>query len=138
MIGCNISGERGMAAERIQQNAMCGRVEQAAIVSLAVDFDKHASDLARELEADGRIVDKGAAAAIGGHRPAQDDLVRVIAEIVLRQNVARGMASGGLEDRHDCGLIGAGARAMHAPARAGLRPARALQAGSTCPRRFRP
>ena len=40
-----------MTAERIEQRAMRGGVEQAAIVGLAVHFDERAADLARELHA---------------------------------------------------------------------------------------
>jgi hypothetical protein len=56
---------RKKRAERIDQRAMAGSVEQSALIVLAVDFDKPARDAAQELCADGLVVDARARAPVG-------------------------------------------------------------------------
>ena len=52
---------------------MAARVEQAAIVMLAVDFDEGRAKLAQQPGRDRLIVDEGAAAAVGLDDAADDE-----------------------------------------------------------------
>src|SRR3546814_6398944 len=53
------------SAERVEQRAMPTRVEQPAIVVLAVDLDELRAKLTQQPRRGGRIVDESAAAAVG-------------------------------------------------------------------------
>jgi hypothetical protein len=66
---------------------VAARVEQAAIVMLAVDLDQSGSQLAQQAGRNRLIVDEGAAAAIGAHQPPDDQrLPRLALETVLDQH----------------------------------------------------
>ena len=58
-------------AEAVEQGAVAPRVEQAAIVMLAVDLDQPGAG-SRSVPAGTAVVDEGAAAAVGLQRPAQE------------------------------------------------------------------
>ena len=51
---------------------MAARIDQRAVVMLAVDLDQRPAHLAQQLHADGDVVDEGAGAAVGGLDAAQD------------------------------------------------------------------
>ena len=51
---------------------MAAGIEQAAIVMLAVDFDRQRADVAQQSGRDARGADEGAAAAVGLQRPPDD------------------------------------------------------------------
>ena len=53
---------------------MAIRVDQGAIVMLSVDLDQSLAHLAQELHAHGRVVDEGAASAVGSLHPPQDQI----------------------------------------------------------------
>ena len=57
------------AAEGIDQLAMAGRIDQGAVVMLAVDLDQSLPDLAQQLHAHAGVVDEGAASC--RRRPAR-------------------------------------------------------------------
>ena len=52
---------------------MTARIEEAAIVMLAVHLDEHGPKLTKEGDGGGLVVDQGAAAAVGPHDPADDE-----------------------------------------------------------------
>src|SRR3954468_11946034 len=56
-----------VSAECVQQLPVRPRIEQAAIIRLALHFERRGADVARELNADRRIVDEGAAASVCAH-----------------------------------------------------------------------
>ena len=62
------------AAEGIHQVAMAGRIDQGAVVMLAVDLDQSLAHLAQELHAHAGVVDEGAASAVGALHPPQDQV----------------------------------------------------------------
>ncbi len=59
-------------AEGIQERPMIARVQQALLLELAFDLHQEFAAAAQQRDADRLIVDEGAAAAVGGDLPAQD------------------------------------------------------------------
>ena len=62
-----------MAAERIEQLAVRGGIEQAAVIGLTMYLDQFGAKIAEQADADGFVVDESARAAVGGDCPPQDD-----------------------------------------------------------------
>ena len=69
-------------AERIEQAAMRRRIDQRALVMLAVDLDQRRADGFQRLHRDRLIVDEGAGAAVGELHAAQDHLAGVFEAVV--------------------------------------------------------
>ena len=91
--------------ERIEQGAMAPRVQQAAIVMLAMNLNQGRAQGAQQPRRGGLIVDEGAAAAIGADRAANHErFARLDREVVLGQQRQRGMIGGKLEGRGDTRL----------------------------------
>ena len=65
--------------EGVEHVAVRRRVEQAALLALALDFDQAVAELAQQGDAGRLVVDKGAAAPVGAERAAHDDRARQIA-----------------------------------------------------------
>ena len=65
---------------------MSRRVEQAALLELALDLDQAVAELAQQADARRLVVDKGAAAAVGAEQPAQHDRLAVAVEPGLAQD----------------------------------------------------
>ena len=121
--------------KRVQQPAMGGDIEQAAIVALAMDFQQQAAQIVQQPHAHRLVIDEGAGAAVGCEGPAQHDLA-VAGMACSRQQRAR---------RHgrDCGSNMAVAEPWAAPARTDRAAARRPppgprhRAGWICRRRSR-
>ena len=71
------SGERVGAdpvfRERVEKSAMRRRVQETALLALALDLDERVAEFAQQPDAGRLVVDKGAAAAVGRNQPAQHD-----------------------------------------------------------------
>ena len=105
------------AAESIHQVAMAGRIDQGAVIVLAVNLDQRLSHLAQQLHAHAGVVDEGAAPSVGALDPAQDQGV-IGGDAVLGQEREHRMAVGQVEHRRDLALARAAAyqRSVAAPA----------------------
>ncbi len=84
------------------------RVQQAALLALALDLDERVAEFAQQPDAGRLVVDKGAAAAVGGNQPAQHDRAgEVGADPGLAQDRQGRMIVGDGELGDDGGLLGA-------------------------------
>ena len=91
-------GARVDPAIAVEQGAMAARIEQAAIVMLAVNLDEQGAELALEAGGDRLVVDKGAAAAVRLDDAADEQgLAGRPGEAVLVEQGARGMVGCDLE-----------------------------------------
>jgi hypothetical protein len=77
------------SAERIEQVAMPARIEQAAIVMLAVDFDEAAAKLAEQRDRHRLVVDESAPRAVGGNPAAEDQRTAVLTAAPIEVVVAQ-------------------------------------------------
>ena len=127
--GLRVAGQTAIA---IQQGAMGGGVEQAAIVLLAMHLQQQRAQVFQQPHAHRRIVDEGAAAPVGGQGPAQHDLAVQRHLLLRQQNMGR---VPGLRFEDDGGAALGGARA-HAgsSASAHRQPQRIQQDGFARPR----
>jgi hypothetical protein len=82
---------------------MAARIDERAIVVLAVDLDQRLSHLAQELHADGDVVDEGAGAAVGGLETPKDQQP-VGLQAVIGEEAQHGMIGSQLETRGDLTL----------------------------------
>jgi len=107
--GAADGGERGIeAAETVQKCSVAAGGEQAALVILAMDFDKEGGDIAQQGDADRLIVDEGAAAAIGLERALEDDLAIAFDGVFGQSGMGRVLGRR-FEGGCDAALIGTGA-----------------------------
>jgi hypothetical protein len=60
------------STEEIEQGAMPRRVEKAALIMLAVNFDKLVSDLTKQTDADGLVVHESARTTVFRLQAAKD------------------------------------------------------------------
>ena len=125
-------------AERVEQGAVAARIEQAAIVVLAVDLDQRGAELAQQPGGDRLVVDEGAAAAVGLDDAADDER---LAGLVRRARSRRAAQAPDAPREARRSTLTDGLRlARREPGRcrrACRAPARARRAGSTCRRRSR-
>jgi len=105
----NLVGEVRMGAERVQQNPVGARIEQAAIIGLTMHFEKRRADLPRKADANRRIIDESPAAPIGGHRAAQNDLAGIVAELASLQERTCRVVGFHIENGDDGALLRSGA-----------------------------
>ena len=109
-----------MLGEGVEQRAVRRRVEQAALLALALDLDQAVAELAQQADARRLIVDKGAAAAVGAQQAAQHDRppARSARHPGLAQDRGGRMVALDGELGGDRGLLGAGPhqRGIGAPA----------------------
>ena len=83
------------------------RVQQPALLALALDLDEAVAEFAQQPDAGRLVVDKGAAAAVGGNQPAQHDRAgEVGADPGLAQDRRAGWLSPDREFGDDRGLLG--------------------------------
>jgi hypothetical protein len=82
---------------------MAARIDERAIVVLAVDLDQCLAHLAQQLHADGDVVDEGAGAAVGGLEAAQDQQP-VSLQAIVGEEAQHGMIGSQLETRGDLAL----------------------------------
>jgi hypothetical protein len=95
----------GIAAKRVEQRAVRGRIDQRAFIMLAVDLDKSLAHFAQYLNGHGLIVDEGARAAIRELHATQNEIaVRI--EVVRLQYCACGMTRFHIERCGDLPLFG--------------------------------
>ena len=87
----------------VEQGAMAPRVEQPAIVMLAMDLDQSLADLAQQLHAHAGVIDEGAAPAVSPLEAAQDQRV-IGGNAVLGQEREHRMAAVQIEHRRDLAL----------------------------------
>ncbi len=99
------------AAEGVEHGAVVGAVEQALLLELALDLHQQLADTPQQGDADGLVVDEGAAAAVGAELAAQDD-VAVVGEALLVEQCAHGMVGDNRELGADAGLPGARAEQL--------------------------
>ena len=124
------SGRRRRAAP------VAARVEQAAVVMLAVDLDQPVGDVAQQ-PAGRAAAGEGAAAAVGLQRPAQDQrLARLGLDPLLGQQREGGMVGGQARSRPRRWPAAALPHQSGVGATPSARP-RGCRAGSTCRRRSR-
>ena len=83
------AGVDRVLGEGVEDRAVVGRVEQAALLELALDLDEAVAELAQQPDARRLVVDKGAAAAVGADQPAQHDRLAVAVEPGLAQDRVR-------------------------------------------------
>ena len=99
-----------MLGEGVEQFAVGRRVEEAALLALALDLGKIVAELAQQPDACRLVIDKGAAAAVGGDDAAQHDRAGEIGrDAGLVENGRGGMIAADRELGGDGGLLGAGA-----------------------------
>ena len=77
---------RRQPAIGVQHGPVRGRVHQAALLGLALDFHQAVADLAQQRDARRLVVDEGARLALGGEDPAQQDRAFGLAA-VARENL---------------------------------------------------
>src|SRR3546814_6069209 len=83
---CRRDGAGVGARISVEQGAMPGGREQAAVVVLAVDFDQMAADLAQQRRRTGLVIEEGAAAAVGLQGAAdQQRLARLQRDLVVSE-----------------------------------------------------
>ena len=93
--------------EGVEQGAMRRRVQQAALLALALDLDERVAEFAQQPDAGRLVIDKGAAAAVGGNQPAQHDRAgEVGADPGLAQDRQGRVIVGDGELGDDRGLLG--------------------------------
>ena len=68
------AGESVVAAKGIEHNPMCRRIEQTAVVGLAMDFEQQPAQILQQRHANRLIIDESAGPPVGGERAAQHDL----------------------------------------------------------------
>ncbi len=95
---------------------MVGRVEQPALLELALDLDEAVAEFAQQPDARRLVVDKGAAAAVRTEQPAQHDGLALAIEPGLAQDRMRRVVAPDREFGRYGGLRRSG---PHEP---GLRP----------------
>ena len=83
---------------------MGDRIDQGAVVVLAVDLHQGRADGPEHLDADGLIVDEGAGAHVG-HLDAAQDQVAVDIDIGIRGNAAGRVIQGTVEDGRHLALV---------------------------------
>jgi hypothetical protein len=86
---------------------VAARVQQAAVVVLAVELDQRLGEAAQHLARGAAVVDPGGLAAVGRVHPAQDQLVLAAAIPASASSSAPGMAGESSEHRLDLALRGA-------------------------------
>ena len=79
-------GCRHVPGESVEDRAMIGRVQEAALLELTLDLDQAVAELAQEADAGRLVIDKGAAAAVGAQQPAQHDRFAIIVEAGFAQH----------------------------------------------------
>ena len=94
------------AGERIEQPPMGRRIDQRALVMLAVNLHQRGADRLQGLYADRLIVDEGAGPAIGKLHPAQDHLAGIVEAVVAEDGRGR-MPLRNIEHRGDLALLDA-------------------------------
>ncbi len=118
----------------VEQPAMARRVDERAIVELAVDLDEPRAQFAQGRHADGLVVDEGAAAPLAGDDAADDE--RGILDLVplLAQPGPGGVILVQLEFRRRRALVGPRAHQIGIRPRAQGRAERVEQDGFPRPR----
>ena len=91
------------AAEGVEDRAVRRRIDERALVMLAVDLDERGADRAQHLHAHRLVVDEGAGAAVRELHPAQDE-VAVGVDLGALGDAARRMVAGEIEDGGDLPL----------------------------------
>ena len=92
----------------VEDRAMVGRLEQPALLELALDLDQAVAELAQQPDTRRLVVDKGAAAPIGREQPPQNDsLAGILAPGRAQDRVGRVVAPDCELGRHRR-LLGAG------------------------------
>ena len=116
---------------------MAARVEQAAVVMLAVDLDQAVGDVAKQRGGNARPAGEGAAAAVGLERPAdQQRLARLGLDALLGQQREGGMVRREARIRRRRWPAARPAAPVRCR-RERRAPGPGCRAGSTCPPRFR-
>ena len=116
------------AGEGVQQGAVPPRVEQAAIVMLAVDFHQRRAQFSKQRGGRRLIVDKAAAAAVAFDDPPNDQRFAAFdLEAIIREQRQRGASFGWIEARRHHRLRRAGAHQRAIAARAEREPQRIEQ-----------
>ena len=100
----------GAAAVGVEQGAVAGPVQQAALLELSLDLDQRIAELAQQTDRDRLVVDEGPATAVGAEQAAQHQQVVLGLDLALFQDCPRRVPGSELEDGSDRGLLGAGAQ----------------------------
>ena len=99
--------QRAMAAVAVEDGAVGLGPQQVALVVLAVDLDQGGTELGKQGDADGVVVDEGTAAPVGTDLAAHDDLPAA-GDAGRFQQGDRLVIGRDLEDGRDRGAFGAG------------------------------
>ena len=124
------------AAEGVEDRAVRRRIDQRAVVMLAVDLDERGADRAQHLHADRLVVDEGAGAAVGELDAAQDE-VAVGVDIGAPSAMRRAGWSAGRSKTAVTWPCGSPVAHERRRRRARRAPARRRRAGWICRRRSR-
>ena len=95
-----------MPGKFVQHVQVPGRVQQAALLPLALDLDQQAADAPEQGDARRRVVDECAAAPVGADDAAHQQLT-VAVEIVLRQHRPNRIGLPDIELGGDAGAVAA-------------------------------
>ena len=106
-----------MPAERVEQVAMRRRLDQRALVMLAMDLDQRAADVAHQRHARRLVVDEDARAPVRSLHALQDD-VAIVVDGVVGKDGARRMVDRHVEGGGDLSLLRAVAHQRRVAARA--------------------
>jgi hypothetical protein len=96
----DIGGRLAETAEGIEQQAVRIRVDQRAVVVLAVDFHEKLAGLPHELHGNRLVVDIGLGAPVGGLLAAEDEVAVVVYAVVAEQRPDRMIARHVEHGRH--------------------------------------
>ena len=96
-----------MFGESVEDHPMIGGIEQAALLELALDFDQTVAELAQQTDARRLVIDKGPAAAVAAHQPAQHDRLAIAVEPGFAQDRIGRMVLPDREFGADRGFAGA-------------------------------
>ena len=113
---CGAHRAQVQRAERVQHRPMAARVQQAAVVVLAVQFHQNLGEGAQNLARDAAVIHPAGLAPVQCVHAAQDQFVIVKLDPRLGQDRAGGMGGGQVEHRRHFALARAAADQIGPPA----------------------
>jgi hypothetical protein len=108
--GCHAARRLGAAAIGVEQGAVAGRIEEAALLELALNLDQGIAEPAQQADRNRLVVDIGSAAPVGAEQAAQHQQIVLGLDLLLVQDRPCRVPGPELEGGGDRGLLGAGAQ----------------------------